>query len=83
MKKTWVIIVNTIIMIALLTFVALYSGAENRNNTQRQREHFENITITMEHVTENYLEGEQRICDVWARYINSENMTIEEAASFI
>ncbi len=31
----------------------------------------------------NYLEGEQRICDVWARYINSKNMTMEEAADFI
>ena len=37
----------------------------------------------MEHVTENYLEGEQRICDVWARYINSKEMTMEEAVSFI
>ena len=56
---------------------------ENRNTIQRQIEHFENTTITMERVTENYLEGEQRICDVWARYINSRDMTIEEAVSFI
>ena len=83
MKKTWVILVNVFIMIAMLTFVVLYSGFENRDTTQRQIEHFENTTITMENVTENYLEGEQRICDVWARYINSEDMTIEEAASFI
>ena len=83
MKKTWVIVVNVLIMIAMLTFVVLYSGFESRNTTQRQIEHFENSTITMEHVTENYLEGEQRICDVWARYINSKDMTIDEAASFI
>ncbi len=83
MKKTWVIVVNVFIMIAMLTFVVLYSGHETRNTTQRQTEHFENTTITMEHVTENYLEGEQRVCDVWARYINSKDMTIEEAASFI
>lgn len=70
-------------MIAMLTFVVLYSNFENRNATQRQIEHFENTTITMKHVTENYLEGEQRICDVWAHYINSENMTIEDAVSFI
>ncbi|MCR5291409.1 MAG: response regulator [Eubacterium sp.] len=37
----------------------------------------------MERVTENYLEGEQRICDVWARYINNTNMTMEEAAAYI
>jgi len=83
MKKTWVTIFNVLIMIAMLTFVILYSTFENRDTTQRQIEHFENTTITMEHVTENYLEGEQRICDVWARYINSEDMTIEEAVSFI
>ncbi len=83
MKKTWVIVVNVFIMSAMLTFVVLYSNFENKVATQRQIEHYENTTITMEHVTENYLEGEQRICDVWARYINSENMTIKEAVSFI
>ena len=83
MKKTWIIIVNVVIIVALLTFVFFYSHFENTNTTQRQIEHFENTTITMEHVTENYLEGEQRICDVWARYINSRDMTIEEAISFI
>ena len=83
MKKTWVILVNILIMVVMLTFVVLYSNSEGRAAAQRQIEHFENTTITMEHVTENYLEGEQRICDVWARYINSEDMTIEDAVSFI
>jgi len=75
MKKAWVAIINVFIMIAMLTFVVLYSNFENRDTEQRQIEHFENTSITMERVTENYLEGEQRICDVWARYITSENMT--------
>ena len=83
MKKTMVIIVNVFIMIAMLIFVVLYSNTQSQNTAQRQIEHFENTTIAMERVTENYLEGEQRICDVWARYINSRNMTIEEAISFI
>lgn len=83
MKKTWIIIVNVFIMIAMLSFVVFYSVFENRNAKERQIEYFENTTVTMEHVTENYLEGEQRICDVWARYINSRDMTIEEAISFI
>ena len=83
MKKNWIIVVNVLIMIILLTFVVLYSNSESRKTTQRQIEHFENTTITMEHVTENYLEGEQRICDVWAHYINSTDMTIEDAVSFI
>lgn len=70
-------------MIAMLIFVVLYSNTQSQNTVQRQIEHFENTTIAMERVTENYLEGEQRICDVWARYINSRNMTIDEAVSFI
>ena len=83
MKRIIVVVVNVIIMIALLTFVVLYSNIENSDTTQRQVEHFVNTTITMEHITENYLGGEQRICDVWTHYINSKDMTIEEALSFI
>ncbi len=83
MKKTVIIIVNVVIMVAILSFVVLYSGSESKNSYQRQIEHFEDTTVTMEHVTENYMEGEQRICDIWARYINSKSMTMEEAADYI
>ncbi len=83
MKKTFIIIVNVVIMTAILIFVVLYSRFESSDSYRRQIEHFEDTTITMEQVTENYLEGEQRICDVWARYINNSNMTMEEAAEYI
>ncbi len=83
MKKTYIIAVNVISMITILTFVVLYSGNENRVSYRRQIEHFENTTVTMEQVTDNYLQSEQRICDVWAKYINSAHMTMEEAADYI
>ena len=83
MKKILIIIFNMIIMTAILVFVVFYSRFESRNSYLRQIEHFENTTVTMERVTENYLEGEQRICDVWAQYINSQSMTVEEAADYI
>ncbi|MBR1847074.1 MAG: response regulator [Bacilli bacterium] len=83
MRKTWVIVANVFIMLGILSFVAVYSNIEDQAVTKRQIEHFENTTITMEHVTENYLEGEQRICDVWANYINDEDLTLEEAISFV
>lgn len=83
MKKTYIIIVNVIIIAAILIFVVLYTGFTNREYNQRQIEYFENTTVTMEQVTENYLEGEQRICDVWARYINNNAMTLEEATEYI
>ena len=83
MKKIVTILVNVIIIAAMLIFVVLYSRFENTDSYRRQIEHFESTTVTMEKVTENYLEGEQQICDVWAHYINSEHMTMEEAAAFI
>ena len=83
MKKILTIIVNVIIIAAILIFVVLYSRFETTDSYRRQIEHFESTLVTMEKVTENYLEGEQQICDVWARYINSEHMTMEEAAAFI
>ena len=83
MKKSFIIIVNVIIMAAILIFVVLYTRFSSRDSNQRQIEHFENTTVTMEQVTENYLEGEQRVCDVWARYINNKKMTMEEATEYI
>ncbi len=83
MKKSLIIIVNVIIMAAILIFVVLYSRFESMDSYQRQIEHFEDTTVTMERVTGNYLEGEQRICDVWARYINNNTMTMEDAVDYI
>ncbi len=70
-------------MAAIVAFVILYSRFENRDSYQRQIKHFEKTTVTMERVTENYLEGEQRISDAWAQYINSKNMTMEEAIGYL
>ena len=83
MKKIFIIVLNVILMAAILGIVVNYSGFVSRDSYQRQIENFENTTITMERVTDNYLEGEQRICDVWARYINNNNMTMEEAVAYI
>ena len=83
MKKAYIILVNVIIMAAILIFVVLNTRFESRESYQRQIDYFENTTVTMEQVTGNYLESEQRICDVWARYINSRSMTMAEAADYI
>ena len=90
MKKVWVVIANAFLMVSMVTFVVLYSHFDGQDALKRQIEHFETNTIAMEHVTENYLEGEQRICDVWAHYINkykyesgSQIMTMDEAIQFI
>ena len=83
MRKIIIILVNVIIIASILSFVVIYSGHESKESYKRQIEHFENTTVTLERVTENYLEGEQRVCDVWAHYINNKSMTIEEATEYI
>ena len=83
MKKSLIAVFNIIIMAAILVFVVLYTRFESKDAYNRQVEHFENTTVNMENVTENYLEGEQRICDVWAQYINNRGMSMDEAAGFI
>ena len=83
MKKAFIIVINVVIMASILIFVVLYSKAESRDSYQSQIEYFEDTTVTMERVTWNYLESEQRICDIWARYINNRKMTMEEAADYI
>lgn len=83
MKKRWLSLVNVCIMIGILAFVVLYSHHDRQNNYDKQIGNFENLTVAMEQVTENYLQGEQGICDVWASYINTQEMTLGEATAFI
>lgn len=83
MKKTAIIITNLVIIASILLFVLLYTRFEGDESYKRQIAHFESSTVAFEQVTENYLEGEQGICDVWARYINNKTMTMEEAVEYI
>ena len=74
---------NVALVVAILVFVTLYSNREKKENYEHQVEHFVDTTIAMERVTENYLEGEQGICDNWAQYINNRDLTLEEAAAYV
>ena len=82
-KKYLIILTNVIIVLGILAFVVLYAQGENRSIVETQTDAFESMTVAMEHVTTNYLEGEQRICDSWANYINAHDLTIEEAVDFL
>ena len=83
LKTSWIIIANVVLVAAILVFVVLYSNYERKENYEHQVEHFVNTTVAMEQVTENYLEGEQAICNNWAQYINSQDLTLEEAAAYV
>ena len=83
MRTSWIIVANIAVMAAILVFVALYSNHEKKEHYQNQVEHFVNTTIAMERVTGNYMVGEQGICDNWAKYINSRDLTLEEATDYV
>ena len=83
MQRALIVAVNICIMVAIMVFVVLYSNFESQDAFQRQVEHFENTTVTMERVTENYLEGEQRICDVWAKMLADGTASMDEAVALI
>ena len=83
LKKSWIILANAVLVAAILVFVVLYSNHERKENYRNKEEHFVNTTVAMERVTGNYLEGEQGICDNWAQYINSQDLTLEEAAAYV
>ena len=70
-------------MIGVMAFVLLHVQRSANESIAAEVDQFESATATMEQVTANYLESEQHICDVWASYINSKPMTIDEAISFV
>ena len=83
MKKILMILGNVLIVTVILIFVSVYIDAEHKRILASQTESFESMTVAMENVTTNYLVGEQQVCNTWANYINSRNMTAEEAIGFV
>lgn len=83
MKKILMLFGNVLIVAVIVVLILVYVEVEQRRITASQTESFESMTIAMENVTNNYLLGEQQVCNSWANYINSNVMTPEEAVAFV
>lgn len=83
MKKGLIIITNFLIIIFSIFFVVLYARKQSASMKAYNTENFMTMSIGMEKVTTNYLEGEQRLCDSWAACINSRKMNMQEAMSYL
>ena len=83
MKKSLIILANIGFVMLVMAFVLLYTRGEARSMEQAQMEAFESMTVAMEKVTANYLQGEQRLCDSWANSINSFDLDMEGAIDFL
>lgn len=83
MKKILIIIANFLIVLFTIFFVSLYVRNQSAFMQSYNTENFMNMSIGMEQVTTNYLEGEQRLCDSWAACINSRKMNMTEAMDYL
>ena len=83
MKKLPILITNIVIIGFIMIFVALHVTNQGKLHISSNKENFENMTHSLERVTTYYLEGEQRLCNSWARYINHNNLTLKEAVEYL
>ena len=83
MKRILIIIANFLIVLFTIFFVLLYVRKQSAYMKSYNTENFMNMSIGMEQVTTNYLEGEQRLCDSWAACINSRKMNMAEAMDYL
>jgi signal transduction histidine kinase/CheY-like chemotaxis protein len=83
MKKLPVLILNVVIVAFIIFFVLMHVTNQGNLHIARNRENFVNMTVSLERVTTYYLEGEQRLCNSWARYINHNNLTLRQAVDYL
>ena len=83
MKKFFLLIINILIIAFVIVFISNYARLERQVSREIEMNSFKNITFSAELVTTNYLEGEQRTCNSWANYINSQNMTMQQAVDYV
>ena len=72
----------------ILFFIIRYANTKAEERNKNEIIAFEKMTVTTNQIIANYLEDEQRLCDIWADYINCSAeegapMTAEEAIAFI
>ena len=83
MKKNWMLIGNIVIVLTILALIVCYVGNEQERMLASKMEAFGNMTEAMEHVTTNYLVGEQHVCNSWANYINANDLSAQQAIAFV
>ena len=88
MKKALVIIPNLLIIGFILLFIVRYANFKVEESNRSDIEAFEKMTLTVDQIIANYLEDEQRLCNIWSNYVNRSAeagtpMTAEEAISYI
>ena len=83
MKTRIVIILNFIVVVAIAITITFYNRATEEKLTQNAYDSIVSLADGMQKTGTSYMKGEQEIVDSWARYINSNSMTMEEAVEYV
>ena len=83
MKILRIVCVNLIMIVLIAAAVMLYSNGNIARYRSSSLSAIENNVRGLQEVAYTYMLGEQNVCDSWASYINSSDMTMEEAIEFV
>jgi hypothetical protein len=69
-KRGLIITINLLIMGFILLFIIRYANTKAEESNKNEIIAFEKMTMTTDKIIANYLDDEQRLCDIWTDYIN-------------
>lgn len=81
--KYILVLINVILILAVVLFSWTYSRNQKKEQEQYKLDAFCGTIDSMKQVSDNYLRMEWGYVKDWAKYINQEGMSIEEALSYI
>ncbi len=68
MKRSLIITINLLIMGFILFLIIRYANTRAQESEENEIVAFEKMTVTTNQIIANYLEDEQHLCDIWAKY---------------
>ena len=81
--KSLLILCNVVLMTAAILFAAIYSTRARHAQEQLALEAFQSTVESMKQVSANYLDAERKCAQDWAAYIESQDMSEDEALAYI
>ena len=81
--RTVLILGNIVLMMAVIFFAVHYSAQVRAEQEQSARDTFCTTVETMKQLSVQYLGAEKSYADDWAAYIESRNMTLDEALEYL
>ena len=77
------VLCNVLLMTAVILFAMNYSNRVQAKQEQMELDTFCSTVESMKQVSANYLDGERQYARNWAAYMESQDMTEDEALAFI